>query len=123
MLSVARDMDAALPMAETALPLSTSPVARFEIVAGPAAIEAEWRAFEATAIGHVFQAFDFVTTWLATVGAARRVRPAIVVGRGRDGTILCLLPFGIRAASARGSSPGSAASTPTVMAACMRRAS
>ena len=95
MLSVARDMDVALPMAETALPLSTAPVARFEIVAGPAAIEGEWRAFEATAIGHVFQTWDFVATWLATVGAARRVKPAIVVGRGRDGAILCLLPLGI----------------------------
>jgi CelD/BcsL family acetyltransferase involved in cellulose biosynthesis len=94
MLSVARDMDAAVPSANP-VPATSAPVVRFEVASDPAALSDEWRAFERTAVGHVFQTFGFLTTWLATVGAARKVAPSIVVGRGRDGGIVCLLPFGI----------------------------
>ena len=97
MLSLARDIKAAAPMAEIAAPSQPVHVAAFEIAGDVAALEAEWRAFERIAVGHVFQTYDFVATWLATVGAARRIVPAVVLGRGRDGALLCVLPFGISA--------------------------
>lgn len=60
-----------------------------------AAIAEEWRAFEKTAIGHVFQAFDFLAPWLATVGSERGISPRIVLGYDRGGELVFLLPFGI----------------------------
>ena len=95
MLSLARDINAAAPVAESAASPQPMRVAAFEIAGDIAALEAEWRAFERTAVGHVFQTCDFVAAWLATVGTARKVAPAIVLGRGRDGALLCVLPFGI----------------------------
>jgi len=70
--------------------------ARMAIVSDPRSIEADWRRFEATAAGHVFQTFDVMEPWLRHVGAARSVSPKIVIGRGEGGGVLFLLPFGIR---------------------------
>ena len=96
MLTLARDLEASAPIAAPAPTVAAEPsgVAELEVAGDLSAIEAEWRAFEVTATGHVFQTFDFVSTWLATVGAARGFAPAIVLGRGRDGTLRCILPFG-----------------------------
>jgi CelD/BcsL family acetyltransferase involved in cellulose biosynthesis len=66
------------------------------IVRSLAAIECEWRRFEATAVGHVFQTYAVVSTWLATVGRARGVAPLIIVGRDDAGRTLFILPFGIK---------------------------
>lgn len=71
-------------------------LAEIAVVSDPAAIETAWRRFEADASGHVFQTFDFVSTWLVHVGSDRAVSPRIVVGRGKCGTVHFLLPFGIR---------------------------
>lgn len=94
MLTLARDIKADVPMADPVVVAQAPRVAVFEIATDLAAVAAEWRAFEKSAVGHVFQTCEFVSTWLATVGAARRVAPAIVLGRGRDGTLVAILPFG-----------------------------
>ena len=62
-----------------------------------AAIECDWRAFEAQADGTVFQSFDYLATWQRHIGALTGERPAIVVGRDRTGGILFLLPLAVRA--------------------------
>ncbi len=71
-------------------------VARLDMVRAIDMIEADWRAFEGDAAGHVFQTADFVRCWLETVGTERAVAPLFVVGRSRSGRILCVLPFGVR---------------------------
>lgn len=71
-------------------------LAELSVVNEPRAIEAEWRAFEATAAGHVFQTFDFIRPWLLHVGDERKTSPRIVVGRAAGGAMLFLLPFGIK---------------------------
>jgi CelD/BcsL family acetyltransferase involved in cellulose biosynthesis len=59
-----------------------------------APIEADWRAFEATADCTVFQTFDWLSTWLRNIGVQEAGKPAIVVGR-YEGTILFLMPFAL----------------------------
>ncbi|MFI4960229.1 MAG: GNAT family N-acetyltransferase [Hyphomicrobiales bacterium] len=59
------------------------------------AIEQDWRAFEASADGTVFQSFDWLVTWQRLIGVRNGVRPAIVVGRDGAGTILFLLPLSV----------------------------
>ncbi|MBZ0227171.1 MAG: GNAT family N-acetyltransferase [Bauldia sp.] len=95
MITVARDVEAVAPMIDPVAAAPTARVASFEIAIDLAAVAAEWRDFERTAAGHVFQSCDFVSTWLATVGAARSVAPQIVLGRARDGTLVAILPFGM----------------------------
>jgi CelD/BcsL family acetyltransferase involved in cellulose biosynthesis len=67
-----------------------------EVFRSPAAIEREWRSFELTAVGHVFQTYTFVSTWVRTVGTRRGVEPLIVVGRDGVGRPQFILPLGIR---------------------------
>jgi CelD/BcsL family acetyltransferase involved in cellulose biosynthesis len=62
------------------------------------AIEQDWRAFEASADGTVFQCFDWLATWQRLIGVRNGVRPAIVVGRDCAGIILFLLPLAVRSA-------------------------
>lgn len=61
-----------------------------------AAIERDWRAFEAEADGTVFQTFEYLSTWHRHVGTLHGVRPAIVTGRDGGGAILFLLPLATR---------------------------
>jgi CelD/BcsL family acetyltransferase involved in cellulose biosynthesis len=56
----------------------------------------DWRRFEATADGTVFQGFDWLACWLRHIGARDGVRPAIAVGRKADGAILFILPLAVR---------------------------
>jgi CelD/BcsL family acetyltransferase involved in cellulose biosynthesis len=70
-------------------------LAAITIARALAPIERDWRSFEATAAGHVFQTFAFVSTWVETVGRERGVEPLIVIGRDVDDGILFILPFGI----------------------------
>ena len=66
-----------------------------------AAIEAEWRRFEATADCTPFQTFDWLSAWQRHVGSVKDVTPAIVTVRRGD-LLLLLLPLGIeRRGSAR----------------------
>jgi CelD/BcsL family acetyltransferase involved in cellulose biosynthesis len=62
-----------------------------------AAIEKDWRAFEAQADSTVFQSFDWLATWQHHIGASAGVMPAMVVGRDASGSILFLLPLSVRA--------------------------
>ena len=48
---------------------AVSRIAEISVVTDPRAIEDEWRRFETSAIGHVFQTFDFVRPWLQKIGA------------------------------------------------------
>jgi CelD/BcsL family acetyltransferase involved in cellulose biosynthesis len=59
------------------------------------AVAAAWRQFETTADCTVFQTFAWQSAWLRTVGAHRRLRPAIVTGRDRSGALLFLMPFAV----------------------------
>jgi CelD/BcsL family acetyltransferase involved in cellulose biosynthesis len=59
-----------------------------------AAVEADWRRFEATSDCTPFQTFDWLSAWQRHVGAAKDVTPAIVTVRRGDQALL-LLPLGI----------------------------
>ncbi len=63
-----------------------------------AAVEHEWRAFEAHADCTVFQSFDWLATWQRHIGTRDGVQPAIVVGHDGAGAILFLLPLSVCAA-------------------------
>lgn len=75
---------------------SASVVANVTVTSDLADIEILWRAFEPTAVGHVFQTYDFVAPWCAHVASARGIAPRIVTGHAEDGRVLCLLPLGVR---------------------------
>ncbi len=95
MNSLARVAASAALRTETAI-RAPAEQAGIAVVSDPRSIEAEWRRFEASAAGHVFQTFDVIEPWLHHVGADRGVSPRIVIGRGEGGGVLFLLPFGIR---------------------------
>jgi CelD/BcsL family acetyltransferase involved in cellulose biosynthesis len=59
-----------------------------------AAVEQDWRRFEATADCTPFQTFDWLFAWQRHVGTAKGVTPAIVIARRGD-QVLLLLPLGI----------------------------
>ena len=60
-----------------------------------AAIERDWRAFEQTADGTVFQSFDWLSIWQHHIGRRNGVMPAIVTGRDSHGQLLFLLPLAV----------------------------
>jgi CelD/BcsL family acetyltransferase involved in cellulose biosynthesis len=62
-----------------------------------AEVEHEWKAFETRAERTVFQTFDWLAKWQRHIGARRKARPAIVLGRDRDGHLLFILQFAIEA--------------------------
>ena len=95
MNSLARVAAPAALRTETAIRALAGP-AEIAVVGDPRSIEADWRRFEASAAGHVFQTFDVMEPWLRHVGAERGVSPRIVIGRGEGGGVLFLLPLGIR---------------------------
>ena len=66
-----------------------------------ASVEREWRAFEQTADGTVFQSFDWVSLWQRHIGERNGVVPAIVTGHDSHGQLLCLMPLGIEPGAAR----------------------
>ncbi len=65
------------------------------VVADLAEIEAEWRAFEATADGTVFQTYEWLSKWQRHVGVLNGTRPAIVAGRDAGGRLVFLLPLAV----------------------------
>ena len=71
---------------------------RIAVYENLSAIERDWRAFEPHADCTVFQSFDWLATWQRHIGARNGVRPAIVVARDGEGTILFLLPLAVRPA-------------------------
>jgi CelD/BcsL family acetyltransferase involved in cellulose biosynthesis len=56
-----------------------------------------WAEIAPFAAASPYQGFDFARLWLATIGAARRVAPLIVVARDAAGAVAALLPLGVRA--------------------------
>lgn len=56
--------------------------------------EAQWRRFEAEAVGTGFQSYDWLAAWHASVGAAEGIAPAILV-ISLGGKPLMLAPLGI----------------------------
>jgi CelD/BcsL family acetyltransferase involved in cellulose biosynthesis len=60
-----------------------------------AAVEAEWRAFEADAVFTPFQSFDWIAAWQRHVGSRGGTQPVIVTGRDDDGQLLFILPLAI----------------------------
>jgi CelD/BcsL family acetyltransferase involved in cellulose biosynthesis len=55
-----------------------------------------WREIAPRAAASPYQDFDFSRLWLATIGAARGVKPLIVVARDAAGEVAALLPLGER---------------------------
>jgi CelD/BcsL family acetyltransferase involved in cellulose biosynthesis len=96
MVSLARDLTGPLARVDGRAAAGIPGLAEIAIVRDLGMIAEEWRAFEAAALGHVFQTYDFVAAWMATVGRKRQVAPRIVVGRDHDGATVFILPFGIR---------------------------
>lgn len=60
------------------------------------ALEPVWREFERTAVGHVFQTYDFTSAWCSHVARARGVDPVVATVEAQDGRMLALLPLGVR---------------------------
>jgi CelD/BcsL family acetyltransferase involved in cellulose biosynthesis len=60
-----------------------------------AAIEGDWRDFQARADGTVFQTYEWLSTWQRHIGARRDTRPAIVIGRDARGEIMLLFPLAV----------------------------
>lgn len=69
---------------------------RIEICEDLLAVAPEWRAFEQHADGTVFQTYEWLAAWQRHIGGRNGVRPAIVLGRHGDGTLLFLLPLAVR---------------------------
>ncbi len=68
---------------------------RLSLGARPDDLEQEWRAFEQHADCTAFQTYDWISTWLRTVGRHRTVSPAIVSGRDETGRLLFILPLAV----------------------------
>lgn len=83
-------------MAPTAV-RSPSPADAVEltVASDPSALEADWRALQADAVTTAYQTFQWAASWQKHVGAHSGVQPLIVMGRGRDGVPLFILPFGL----------------------------
>jgi CelD/BcsL family acetyltransferase involved in cellulose biosynthesis len=71
-----------------------SPIA-LEVHGSLSELEPEWRAFEARADCTPFQTWDWLDAWQRHVGTRNAVTPAVVVGRGRDGEVVVILPLAI----------------------------
>src|SRR5262245_20581831 len=79
----------------SAAPAAARASVRIEVYDDLGAVEAEWRSFEQAADYTVFQCFDWLAPWWQHIGRPAGVRPAIVVGRRADGSILFLLPLAV----------------------------
>jgi CelD/BcsL family acetyltransferase involved in cellulose biosynthesis len=58
----------------------------------------DWDDLESRSNGHVFQSFEFVTSWLATAGKAASVQPCVVIYRENNRVYgiapFCIHPYG-----------------------------
>ncbi len=57
--------------------------------------EETWRAAEADCVLYGFQSFDWLSTWMKTIGIVERVQPVIVVISADNRQTMMLLPLGI----------------------------
>jgi CelD/BcsL family acetyltransferase involved in cellulose biosynthesis len=60
-----------------------------------AAVEQDWRTFQATAGCTPFQTFDWLDAWQRCIGTLNRVTPGIVIGKQGD-DILFILPLAVQ---------------------------
>jgi CelD/BcsL family acetyltransferase involved in cellulose biosynthesis len=60
-----------------------------------AALEADWRSFEAGADGTAFQTYDWLWCWQRHIGAPAGVRPLIVTGRDASGSLVFLFALAV----------------------------
>ena len=72
---------------------SEQPWASIAIETDIAALEAEWRAFEATALVTPYQAYGWIRPFVETVGTAHGMDFRYALLRDVDGTIRALLPL------------------------------
>ena len=70
-------------------------IATVEVHIDPEAVAAAWRELDAVAAASPYQSPAWLLPWIETIGLASGVTPLIVVARGRDGSPLALLPFGL----------------------------
>ena len=80
----------------TKFPWDGNDIAAVAVETDLAAMEREWRDFEKSAAGYVFQSFDWISAWHNTVGRTSGTTPLIVTGRGADGRLIFLLPLGVK---------------------------
>jgi CelD/BcsL family acetyltransferase involved in cellulose biosynthesis len=78
----------------TAAEATASPFARCEIHAELSSARAPWIEMEQLGAGSPYQSFAFAQAWQRTIGAARGVRPMIVVARDAAGRVNAVLPLG-----------------------------
>jgi CelD/BcsL family acetyltransferase involved in cellulose biosynthesis len=69
---------------------------RIDVIDNLAQIEALWRLASIELSGYVFQCFDWLAVWNATVGAPQGITPALVQVTDAEGRTLMLIPLGIR---------------------------
>jgi CelD/BcsL family acetyltransferase involved in cellulose biosynthesis len=62
-----------------------------------AAVETEWRQFQAIAACTPFQTFEWLSAWQRNVGAREGTVPVIAVARFVDGKIACIMPLALEA--------------------------
>lgn len=58
-------------------------------------IEHLWRRLQTEAFATVFQTFDWLSSWMETLGNREAIEIAVVVGRDTDDTVHFILPFQI----------------------------
>ncbi|PPQ36641.1 hypothetical protein CCS01_04570 [Rhodopila globiformis] len=69
---------------------------RINVIDNLAQIEALWRRASRELAGYVFQCFDWLVVWNATVGIPEGITPALVQVSNTAGQTLMLIPLGIR---------------------------
>ena len=83
------------PQRESQPALHSVEIATVEVHTDPRAASAAWRELDAVASASPYQSPEWLLPWIDTIGAASGVTPLIIVARGRDGSPLALLPFGL----------------------------
>nr|WP_294507263.1 GNAT family N-acetyltransferase [uncultured Rhodopila sp.] len=69
---------------------------RIDVIDDLARIEAAWRLASIELAGYVFQSFDWLVVWNATIGLPLGITPVLVQVADATGHTLMLIPLGIR---------------------------
>jgi len=69
---------------------------RIDIIDNLAEIEAVWRLASTELAGYVFQSFDWLAVWNATVGVSQGIAPVLVHVADAGARTMMLIPLGIR---------------------------
>jgi len=71
-------------------------VAEIKVFSDISCAAADWIEFEETSIHSVFQTHRWLDTWQLHIGLKSGIRPQIVIGYGKDGSVRFLLPLAIK---------------------------